>query len=108
MKKYVLTNKENIIIAISNKYENNEETRNIVLDDYNIAYAPDEVINAYHVEVPDEVEVQKYCYTEEDEFYINENYVEPPLTEEERLNNAENSITELELALTEIYEGGLN
>ena len=107
MKKYVLTNKENVIIAISNKYENNEETRNIVLDDYNIAYAPDEVINAYQVEVPDEVEEQKYCYTEDDGFYKNENYVEPPLSEEQRLINAEKTITELELALTEIYEGGL-
>jgi hypothetical protein len=107
MKKYVLTNNKNEIIAISNKYENNEETRNIMLDDYAIAYAPDEVINAYQVEVPDEIEEQKYCYTEEDSFYKNENYVEPPLFDEQRLNNAENSITEIELALTEIYEGGL-
>lgn len=108
MEKYVLTNDKNEIIAISNKYEKNEEARNIILDNYNIAYAPDEVINAYQVEVPEEVEEQKYCYTEEDGFYKNENYVEPPLSEEERLNNAENSITEIELALTEIYEGGLN
>ena len=49
--KFVLTNKENEIIEISNTYELDEEHRNInVDDDRAIAYGPDEKINVFEVE----------------------------------------------------------
>lgn len=106
--KYVITNNDDVIIAISNTFRDDKATRNIILDNINIAYAPNEELNVYQVNVPNGVVEAKYCYTENDGFYANPNYVEPPLPMEERLDNVETTITEIELALTEIYEGGLN
>lgn len=100
---YIITNKENVIIAISNTAEVNEETRNIILDNYNIAYAPNEMPNIYeNVEVPEEVEIQKYCYTEAEGFYKNPDYIAPAQPVEEQ-------ITDLQLAVAELGEliGGL-
>lgn len=72
---YIITNNNNVIIAISNTYRLDEEHRNIILDEYNIAYGPNEVMNAFEVqEVPSEVEVEKYCYTEAQGFYKNPDY----------------------------------
>jgi len=54
---FVLTNNKNIIIEISNIYEVDEKHRNIIVDNYNIAYGPREIINSYKVEeIPEEVE----------------------------------------------------
>ena len=47
---YILTDKNNVIIEISNIYELDEESRNIKVDNYNIAYAPDEKIEVNEVE----------------------------------------------------------
>lgn len=95
--KYVLTNKNNEIIEISNTYELDEKHRNINVDNHAIAYAPDEKINVYEVEeIPGEVEIAKYCYTEEQGFYKNENYVEPEEPVEKRLK-----LVEERIALTE-------
>ena len=95
--KFVLTNKNNEIIEISNTYELDEEHRNINVDNHAIAYAPDEVINVFEVdEVPENVELAKYCYTEEKGFYENENYVEPEEPIEKRLK-----LMEERMALTE-------
>ncbi len=96
--KYVLTNKNNEIIEISNTYELDEEHRNINVDNNRaIAYGPDEKINVYEVEeIPGEVEIAKYCYTEEKGFYKNENYVEPEEPIETRLK-----LVEERIALTE-------
>lgn len=99
---YILTNNKNEIIAISNICERIEEYRNIKLDDHNIAYAPDEIINIYEVQSVDEgVCEQKYCYTEAEGFYVNPNYVEPvdPNAEMEALKE---QITELQLAMVEL------
>lgn len=95
--KFVLTNKENEIIEISNTYELDEEHRNINVDNHAIAYAPDEKINVYEVEeIPEDIEIAKYCYTEEKGFYKNENYVEPEEPIEARLK-----LMEERMALTE-------
>lgn len=95
--KFVLTNKNNEIIEISNTYELDEEHRNINVDNHAIAYAPDEVINVFEVdEVPENIEATKYCYTEEKGFYENENYVEPEKPVEARLK-----LMEERMALTE-------
>lgn len=96
--KFVLTNKDNEIIEISNTYELDEEHRNINVDNNRaIAYAPNEKINVFEVEeIPEEVEIAKYCYTEEQGFYKNENYVEPEEPIEARLK-----LMEERMALTE-------
>lgn len=92
--KFVLTNKNNEIIEISNTYELDEEHRNINVDNHAIAYAPNEIINMFEIEeIPNEVEMIKYCYTEEKGFYINENYVEPKEPMEERLALIEERVT---------------
>ncbi len=104
---YILTNNKNEIIAISKVCERIEEYRNIKLDDHNIAYAPDEIINIYEVDTVDEsVAEQKYCYTEADGFYENPSYVEPvnPNAEMEALQE---QVTNLQLALAELVEGGI-
>ncbi len=95
--KFVLTNKNNEIIEISNTYELDEEHRNINVDNHAIAYGPDEKINVFEVEeVPENVERAKYCYSEEQGFYENENYVEPEEPIEKRLK-----LMEERMALTE-------
>lgn len=92
---FVLTNKNNEIIEISNTYELDEEHRNIIVDDNRaIAYAPDEVINVFEIEeIPEGVEIAKWCYTEEKGFYVNENYVEPEEPVETRLKLVEERVS---------------
>ena len=103
---YILTNKDNVIIAISYVCERIEEYRNIKLDDHNIAYAPNEQINIYEVDTVDKgICEQKYCYTETDGFYINESYVEP-VSEQTEIEALKEQITDLQLALVELVEGG--
>ena len=113
--KFVLTNKNNEIIEISNTYELDEEHRNIIVDDHAIAYGPDEKINVYEVEeIPQEVCEAQYCYTKEKGFYKNENYVEPYNEEKEMQDLKEQvktltkekedlaeQITEIQLAMIE-------
>lgn len=116
--KYIITDKDNVIQAIANEVEVKEdryllvEERMEMFKDYPTQDIEGNVTHDYQtlhqVQVPANVEAQKYCYTENDGFYANPNYVEPPKPVEERLDTAELSITEIELALTEIYEGGLN
>lgn len=115
--KYIITNKDNVIQVIANEVETKAdryllvEERLEIFKDYatqdmegNITH---DYQTLYQVELPENVVEQKYCYTENDGFYANPNYVEPPKPIEERVSSAEDSITEIELALTEIYEGGL-
>ena len=93
----------NVILAISNIAEVNEDVRNIILDDYAIAYAPNEKPNIYDVnEIPEGIEVEKCCYTEKDGFYKNPNYVAPPQPVEEQITNLELAIAEL----AELLVGG--
>lgn len=96
--KYILTNKNNEIIEISNTYELDEEHRNVNVDNNRaIAYGPDEVINMFEVEeIPENIQAYKYCYTKEKGFYKNENYVEPEEPIEARLK-----LMEERMALTE-------
>ena len=92
--KFVLTNKNNEIMEISNTYELKEDVRNIIVDNYAIAYAPDEHINVFEIEeIPENIEIAKYCYTEEKGFYVNENYVEPEEPVEKRLKLVEERVS---------------
>ena len=47
-------------------------------------------------EIPENIEIAKYCYTKEQGFYKNENYVEPEEPVEKRLK-----LIEERMALTE-------
>ena len=101
--KYILT-KNNEIIEISNTYELKEDVRNIIVDDHAIAYGPDEKINVYEVEeIPGEVEIAKYCYTEEKGFYENENYVEP-INPDKEMEDLKQELADTQMALAELYE----
>ena len=92
--KYVITNNDDVIIAISTTFRDDKTIRNLVLDNYNIAYAPDEEFNVYQVNVPNEVESSKYCYDETNGFYANPNYVYS-YSEEERLSALEDMMNEI-------------
>lgn len=110
----VITRKEdNVISAISNTAEDTgEPTRNIILDNSAIAYAPNEKPNIYDVEeIPEGVEVEKYCYTEADGFTLNPNYQPPEPSTDERLDvletdsvQDETDINALEDAVLDILE----
>lgn len=48
-----------------------------------MAVPPEFVKNIFEVnDIPEYVQEEKYCYSEENGFYINENYEEPIETEE--------------------------
>lgn len=67
-------------------------------------------IDMYEVaEIPEGVEVEKYCYTEANGFYENPNYVEPEPPVEEKTRLLANDITDIQLALAELGEliGGM-
>ena len=90
--KYVITNNDDVVIALSTKCNDNKAIRNLELDNYNIAYAPDEEFNIYQVNnVPSEVVEQKYCYTENGGFTTNPNYVYY-YSDEERLSALEDMV----------------
>lgn len=96
---YVITNKkDNRIFEIGSEleYQNNGYP---FLKDKRISF-PDYAVNVYEVEtVPEEIIEEKYCYTEEKGFYKNPSYVEP--INEQYLQS---QITDLQLALAELYE----
>lgn len=98
---YIITDHKNVIIHISETigYQSNG---NVLVDEDSLAIAKPLVKRVYEVaEVPEEVKENKYCYTEEKGFYTNEDYKEP--VDE---NDLQNQITELQLALAELVEGG--
>lgn len=106
---YILTNKDNTIIHISETIRY-EENGNILVDGGSlaIAVAPNEQINVYEVETVDEgIAENQYCYTEEKGFYKNENYKEPEPTDTQKIRDLQEQITDLQIALTEMYEGGM-
>ena len=76
---YIITDKENNVLVNYGEsvsyWDNGYPTFNGIL-----AY-PTIIFNLYEVDiVPKEVEVNKYCYTAEQGFYLNPNYVEPDPT----------------------------
>ena len=91
----IVTYHDNRIGAIRENIEY-EVNGNVLLGD-GTGIASNLVKGVYEVEeIPEGVKEEKYCYTEEKRFYLNDNYVEP-INEEERL-------TDIELALAELYE----
>lgn len=100
----IVTYKDNRIGAIREEISY-EENGNVLIGN-NEAIGFWLVGGIYDVaEIPEGVEEEKYCYTEEKGFYKNENYVEPKseITNEELMQQ----ITNLQLALAEVIEGGI-
>lgn len=91
---YIITNKNDVITHIS-KTIDYQKNGNPLIDDNTLAIAKIDVKDVYEVtEVPNEIEEQRYCYTEEKGFYKNENYKEYFSTEDRisALEDAVNSI----------------
>lgn len=75
----IITDRETDIlcdIGVSLEYENTGNPVIVRENGFKLAYACP--VNVYeNVEVSDDVEPYKYCYTETDGFYLNPDYVEP-------------------------------
>lgn len=103
--KYIITDNNDVIIHMSDTIDY-QQNGNPLVDNGTLAIAKILVKAVCEVQdVPSEVTPMKYCYTEEQGFYANENYVEPvrELTNQE----LQEQITDLQLALAEIYEGSI-
>lgn len=110
---YIFTRKEdNVIIETANelaRWDNGYYLLDPLHDANNngrVAIPNTDDIKMYEVEeIPEEVEIEKYCYTEKDGFYKNENYVEYK-TPEQQMEELNQQITELQEAMAELVEGG--
>lgn len=107
---YILTNSnkenEDAIMFITEKVGVQEGTGYHLLENENVAIPTEFVKGIYEVEeIPEGVETEKYCYTVEKGFYENENFVEYK-TPEQQIEELNQQVTDLQLALAEIVEGG--
>lgn len=74
---YLITNKTtkkvmlygNNLIYLDNGYP--------CIEDFNTSFLPDEVNIYQNIEIPTKIVPNKYCYTPEQGFYLNPNYIEP-------------------------------
>lgn len=103
--KYILTNKDNIITMIADNVEVKEDRYTIdgkldIFKDYPTQDVNGNINHNYQtlhqVEVPNNVEPQKYCYTEKDGFYKNTDY-KVFYTNEERISALEDMLNEMVL-----------
>lgn len=104
--KYIITANEDkriTDISISIGYETNG---NIILDNGTQIACFREVEVHEVEEIPEGIKAEKYCYTEEEGFYKNPNYKEI-ITQEVEIEQLKEQITDLQLALAEIVEGGI-
>lgn len=105
--KYIITNENNIIIHISETI-GYQENGNILVDNNTLAIAKPLVKSVFEMDnINEGIKENKYCYTEEQGFYENENYKEPEPTDTEKIKDLQEQITNLQLALAEIVEGGI-
>ena len=101
---YILTDKNDVVFYMSETLSH-QSNGNLLVDNGNLAIAKYLVKDVFEVEeIPTEVEVQKYCYTAEKGFYKNENYKEPELSDTEKIKQLQEQVTDLQLALAEMYE----
>lgn len=103
---FLITSKKDKRITDISETIGYETNGNIILDNGTQIGCFREVDVHEVEEIPEEVCTEKYCYTEADGFYVNENYVEPvnPNAEMEALQE---QVTNLQLALAELVEGGI-
>ena len=105
--KYIITDKNDVIIHISNTI-GYQENGNVLVDNNTLAIAKPLVKEVYEVEnIEEGITENKYCYTAKKGFYKNENYKELEPTEKEKIIDLQEQITNLQLALAEIVEGGI-
>lgn len=76
---YVITMSENGVVGIGEVLDYMEETGYPRLVNENVAFVPNAITIYENVEVSEEIKNNcfKYCYTPEQGFYKNPNYVEP-------------------------------
>lgn len=104
--KYIITDNKDVVIHISDTI-GYQENGNVLVDNDTLAIAKPLVKEVYEVDTVDEgVCEQKYCYTEADGFYVNPNYVEPVDSNAE-MEQLKEQVTNLQLALAELVEGGI-
>ena len=73
---YIITNKDNVIVHISETI-GYQENGNVLVDNDTLAIPKISVDKIYEVEtIETGIVEQKYCYTEEEGFYRNVNYKE--------------------------------
>ena len=88
---YILTDKENTIINISETLDY-QKNGNLLVNNGELAIAKMLINKVYEVkEIPNNVSEARYCYTEEKGFYKNESYREY-YSEEERISALEDMI----------------
>lgn len=75
---FIVTNESNVIILYGNhKDEDNAGNMRITKEDgTKVSFAPDFAVAHEISNIPDYVEVEKYCYTAEQGFYLNPDWVE--------------------------------
>lgn len=101
---FILTNKNDVVFHIS-ETKSYQKNGNVLVDNDTLAIPPILIKEIFEVsEIPMEVEVQKYCYTAEKGFCKNENYREPELSDTEKIKQLQEQVTDLQLALAEMYE----
>lgn len=92
--KYVITDKDDVVIHISETI-GYQENGNVLVDNGELAIAKPLVKEVYEVEEIEENIVEaKYCYTKEKGFYKNENYREY-FSEEQRISALEDTVNML-------------
>lgn len=91
---YIITNKENIIMHMSETL-NHDDNGDILVDMDTLTLSKDLVKGTYEVEeVPSEVYLGKYCYEKEKGFYKNPNYIKQ-YSEAERIAALEETVNML-------------
>ena len=74
---YLLEKKDNVIMHISETLDRQEINNYYLIENGTMAVPPKFVKNIFVVEtIPEYVEEEKYCYTEEKGFFENENFIE--------------------------------
>ena len=102
---YIITSKQDKRITDFSETIEYETNGNIILDNGTQIGCFREVEVHKVEEIPEEVCTEKYCYTEEKGFYVNPNYIEP-VDERAEMEALKEQITDLQLALAELVEGG--
>ncbi len=104
---YILTNKNDVVFHIS-ETKSYQKNGNILVDNDTLAIPPILIKEIFEVsEILSEIQTYKYCYTAEKGFYKNENYKEPELSDTEKIKQLQEQMTDLQLAVVEMYESGV-
>lgn len=105
--RYIITVNEDDRIMYISKTIGYETNGNIILDNNTQIACVDEVTIHEVENVPENVLAEKYCYTKEQGFYKNTDDKEPEKTDAEKIEELQQQVTDLQLAITEMYESGV-